>query len=41
VLFAFDIYDRDSSGVIESNEVATMLEELYGKNYNKNKKASK
>ena len=36
VIFAFDIYDRDSSGDIGPGEVKNMLKELYGSRYKKN-----
>ena len=35
-MFAFDLYDRDSSGAIDSDEFNAMLRELYGKRYSKN-----
>lgn len=36
VLFAFDLYDNDSSGIIDADEVDKMLKEIYGKNFAKN-----
>ena len=39
ILFAFDIYDKDSSGEIEGKEVHQMLNEIYGKNYKNNTQA--
>ncbi|KAJ1459389.1 hypothetical protein M885DRAFT_58880 [Pelagophyceae sp. CCMP2097] len=36
VLFAFDLYDRDSSGEIDVEELNAMLKELYGKRYASN-----
>lgn len=35
-LFAFDLYDRDSSGIITADEVIHMLKDMYGDNYAKN-----
>jgi hypothetical protein len=40
-LFAFDLYDKDSSGVIDSNEVKLMLKEIYGANYTQNVHATR
>ena len=40
-LFAFDLYDRDSSGVIDSTEVDMMLRDIYGKRFKKNKHAQR
>jgi hypothetical protein len=31
-MFAFDLYDKDSSGELSGNEVARMLKDIYGKN---------
>jgi len=39
VMFAFDLYDRDSSGAIDFDECNAMLKELYGKRYAKNSTA--
>ena len=39
VMFAFDLYDRDSSGEIDISELRAMLKELYGKRYSKNNTA--
>mmetsp|Transcript_8863 Transcript_8863/g.13282 ORF Transcript_8863/g.13282 Transcript_8863/m.13282 type:complete len:447 (+) Transcript_8863:128-1468(+) len=36
ILFAFDLYDGDSSGIIDASEVDVMLKEIYGDNYAKN-----
>jgi hypothetical protein len=41
VLFAFDLYDADSSGAIEPDEVSRMLKDVYGKNFGKSKLAKK
>jgi hypothetical protein len=41
VLFGFDLYDRDCSNVLEATEIAKMLHDLYGKNFEKNKRALK
>lgn len=35
-IFAFDLYDNDSSGVIDSTEVDQMLKEIYGAKFYKN-----
>jgi Ca2+-binding EF-hand superfamily protein len=40
-LFAFDLYDKDSSGIIDSNEVKLMLKEIYGSNYTQNVHATR
>jgi hypothetical protein len=40
-LFAFDLYDKDCSGVIEAAEIGTMLRDLYGYAYNHNPHAVK
>jgi Ca2+-binding EF-hand superfamily protein len=40
-LFAFDLYDKDSSGVIDSAEVKLMLKEIYGPNYAQNVHATR
>lgn len=40
-LFAFDIYDKDCSGVIEAGEIDIMLSDLYGKAYHNNTHAVK
>jgi hypothetical protein len=31
-MFAFDLYDKDSSGELSGGEVARMLRDIYGKN---------
>jgi hypothetical protein len=36
-MFAFDLYDRDSSGEIDMDELNGMLKELYGKRYAANR----
>jgi hypothetical protein len=41
VLFAFDLYDSDSSGSIEPEEVQTMLRDVYGQTFKKSKLAKK
>jgi hypothetical protein len=41
VLFCFDLYDRDCSNVLEAAEIAKMLRDLYGRNFDKNKRALK
>lgn len=41
VLFGFDLYDRDCSNVLEATEISKMLQDLYGKNFEKNKRAVK
>jgi hypothetical protein len=41
VLFCFDLYDRDCSNVLEASEIAKMLRDLYGRNFDKNKRAMK
>lgn len=35
-MFAFDLYDRDSSGELSASEVTKMLQDIYGKNEAKN-----
>lgn len=40
-LFAFDLYDKDSSGIIDGNEVQLMLKEIYGVNYSQNVHATR
>ena len=30
-MFAFDLYDKDSSGELSASEVARMLQDIYGK----------
>jgi Ca2+-binding EF-hand superfamily protein len=30
-LFAFDLYDRDSTGVLEDKDLELMLRDIYGK----------
>ena len=34
-LFAFDLYDSDSSGYIETSEIKHMLKDIYGKKFDK------
>ena len=34
-LFAFDLYDSDSSGYIETSEIKTMLKDIYGKQFDR------
>jgi len=41
LLFAFDLYDNDSSGFIDKDELGTMLRDIYGQNYSKNALAQK
>lgn len=36
VMFAFDLYDKDGSGVIEGKELTIMLKEVYGKKWESN-----
>ena len=31
-MFAFDAYDRDSSGVLSNGDIESMLDDLYGRN---------
>ena len=33
VLFAFDLYEKDASGIIDKEEVRLMLKEVYGSGY--------
>ena len=35
VLFAFDVYDRDTSGELSSDEVKVMLQDVYGDSYDR------
>jgi Ca2+-binding EF-hand superfamily protein len=35
-MFAFDLYDNDSSGELSASEVARMLQDIYGKKEVKN-----
>lgn len=30
-MFAFDLYDRDSSGVLEEDDLNKMMRDIYGK----------
>lgn len=32
-IFTFDLYDRDSSGVLSPGEVSQMLKDIYGKSH--------
>jgi hypothetical protein len=41
VLFAFDLYDKDSSGVLDVEEVQQMLKDVYGKSYQSNGNAKR
>ena len=41
-MFAFDLYDTDASGRIETAEIENMLKEVYGREgYEKNQHAAK
>ena len=40
ILFAFDLYDADGSGVIDHTEVQQLLREVYGKNFDASPHAS-
>lgn len=40
-MFAFDLYDRDSSGFLSIEEVERMLKDIYGKAFNTNPYAKK
>jgi Ca2+-binding EF-hand superfamily protein len=31
-MFAFDLYDRDSSGLLEEDDLNKMMRDIYGKN---------
>jgi hypothetical protein len=33
-MFAFDLYDRDSSGFLEEKDVYLMLKDIFGKELN-------
>ena len=33
-MFAFDLYDRDTSGVLEEKDVDMMMRDIYGKEAN-------
>lgn len=33
-MFAFDLYDRDASGVLEEKDVDLMMRDIYGKEAN-------
>lgn len=35
-IFAFDLYDRDSTGVLEQKDLELMLKDIYGKEWKKN-----
>jgi Ca2+-binding EF-hand superfamily protein len=35
-MFAFDLYDKDSSGELSAPEVVRMLQDIYGKKEAKN-----
>jgi Ca2+-binding EF-hand superfamily protein len=41
MLFAFDLYDKDSSGIIDQKEIGQMLKDIYGKGWEKNTYAKK
>lgn len=36
VIFAFDLYDKDGSGIIDGEELSQMLKEVYGNAYSTN-----
>lgn len=40
-LFSFDMYDRDCSNELDISEIGRMLKDLYGKNFESNKRAMK
>lgn len=35
-MFAFDLYDRDCSGVLEGYDLENMLKDIYGKGHSTN-----
>lgn len=41
MLFAFDLYDKDASGIIDQQEIGQMLKDIYGKTWEKNTYAKK
>jgi len=41
IMFAFDLYDFDSSGKIDIREIKLMLEEIYGSSFENNRHAMK
>jgi Ca2+-binding EF-hand superfamily protein len=41
VIFAFDLYDSDGSGIIDGMELDCMLKEVYGNNWSKNAYATR
>lgn len=41
VIFAFDLYDTDGSGVIDAQELDNMLKEVYGRFWNTNAYATR
>ena len=30
-MFAFDLYDRDSTGILETHDLESMVKDIYGK----------
>ena len=40
LIFAFDIYDTDNSGIIEAGEITHMLKDIYGENFERNANAT-
>ena len=38
-MFAFDLYDKDSTGELSPVEIDQMLRDLYGKHYERNQHA--
>lgn len=31
-MFAFDLYDRDGTGILEDRDIEMMIKDIYGKN---------
>ena len=40
-MFAFDLYDADSSGELSAGEVLTLISDIFGKHEMKNSKHAK